>query len=353
MEPVRRGRVAAGRRDAERRLLPPHPPAGLPPGRARPAAGRRGGHRAGPPTSWSAGSVWAGRSPPRPGWPSACAGRSPGWPTPPSDRSPCSPCACSAWSGPSRRPGSVDRGAGGCWPWPWPSPSWPDSPRPRLIDGVFVAWWAALRLAGPGRAVWRSVPGPVGRWRGRSGRPWPPPSSSPSPTTSPTGTSAATTGRWPMPRCPRSGSPSCSFPTRSDPIFGFHLPTGVPDTITGTWAYVGGFLSATLVAAGAGRAGRSTPPVPAARPRRMDRRVPAPHLRVPTRRAPPGVRSRDPAHRLLPLRGPLLGARRRRAGRPRLGRPGPEGHPSPGVGGRRLRDRGRRSLGGRDRLAAR
>ena len=224
-------------------------------------------------------------------------------------------------------------------------------PETSLIDGVFVAWWAALRLAGPGRAVWRSS---LARLAGGvvGGAALAAPLLVAFADYLPYGYVGAHNGAVAHASLPTVGLTQLLLPYSLGPVFGFHLPTGVPDTITGTWAYVGGFLSATLVAAAlvgvVGRRLRSLRLGLAAWIAVCLLRTfgfqPVVHLlaSVPGIRLTAFYRYADPSWELAVVVLAGLG----------LGRPGPEGHPSPGVGGRRLRDRGRRSLGGRDRMAA-
>jgi hypothetical protein len=121
-------------------------------------------------------------------------------------------------------------------------------PETSLIDGVFVAWWAALRLAGPGRAVWRSS---LARLAGGvvGGAALAAPLLVAFADYLPYGYVGAHNGAVAHASLPTVGLTQLLLPYSLGPVFGFHLPTGVPDTVTGTWAYVGGFLSATMVAA--------------------------------------------------------------------------------------------------------
>ena len=101
-----------------------------------------------------------------------------------------------------------------------------------------------------------------------------------------------------------------------------------------------------------GRPGGPAEPLAPGRARGLDRRVPAPHLRVLTGAAPHGPGPRAPVDRLLPVRQPDLGAGAGGAGRPRPRRRRPEPHPPVGGAGRGRRRRGGRLLGHRHRLAA-
>ncbi len=350
VEPVRRGRLATGRRDAERSLLSPHPGAGRPAGLTRPAAGRRGGHRLvhllpGPPARCGQDVGHRGRGGLRPVRDVRLVG-----PRPHPAGRPAPPVSAGRGAGHRGGPGASTGGlaTAGRGPGPLrPGRISRDESHRRGVRGLV----GRAPTGGPRPGRLAVLPGPVGRWRGRRGGPGRPP--------------PRRLRRLPPLRVcrrpQRGGGPRLAAHGRAHPAAPSLLartrlrlppPHRRPRHHHRHLGLRRGIPVGDPGGRGAGGGGRSTPPIPAAGPRRMDRRLPAPHLRVPTRRAPPGVRSRDPAHRLLPLRGPLLGARRRRAGRPRLGRPGPEGHPSPGVGGRRLHDRGRRSLGGRDRMAA-
>ncbi len=49
---------------------------------------------------------------------------------------------------------------------------------------------------------------------------------------------------------PTAGLSQLVLPYSLGPIFGFRSATGLPDVISGTWAYVGGFLMVTVIAAG-------------------------------------------------------------------------------------------------------
>ncbi len=121
-------------------------------------------------------------------------------------------------------------------------------PETSLVDGVFVAWWAALRLVGPGRAVWRAS---LARLAGGvvAGAALAAPLLVAFADYLPYGYVGAHNGSVARASLPSVGLTQLVLPYSLGPVFGFHLPAGVPDTITGTWAYVGGFLSATVVAA--------------------------------------------------------------------------------------------------------
>ncbi len=120
-------------------------------------------------------------------------------------------------------------------------------PETTLIDGLFVTWWAVLRVAGPGRSVWGPV---VTRLAGGGlvGAALAAPLLVAFADYLPYGFVGGHSGAVAHASLPSAGLVTLILPYSLGPIFGFHLPAGVPDTITGTWAYVGGFLSVTTIA---------------------------------------------------------------------------------------------------------
>jgi hypothetical protein len=122
-------------------------------------------------------------------------------------------------------------------------------PETTFIDGLFVAWWAVLRLAGPGREVWRTA---LARMAGGVA----------------VGVSLAApllvafadylpyayvgshSGGFADQSLPSTGLVQLVLPYSLGPIFGFQSPPGGTDTISLLWGSVGGFLSVTVIAAG-------------------------------------------------------------------------------------------------------
>ncbi len=130
-------------------------------------------------------------------------------------------------------------------------------PETSLIDGVFVVWWAILRIVGsPHRAEWQRMALKLvtGLLVGVA-------LSAP--------LLAAITGYLPDAfvgghnggfahvAVPAGGLSQLILPYSLGPIFGFHSAVGGTDVVSQVWGSVGGFLSVTLVAAGlAGLCGR-------------------------------------------------------------------------------------------------
>src|SRR5664280_1995206 len=122
-------------------------------------------------------------------------------------------------------------------------------PETTLIDGLFVAWWSGLRLAGPGRASWQRIVAKLGAGLA-------------------TGVALAApllvafagylpyadvgghNGEFASVSLAPTGLAQLILPYSLGPIFGFHAPAGATDTISLIWGSVGGFLSVTVIAAG-------------------------------------------------------------------------------------------------------
>ena len=122
-------------------------------------------------------------------------------------------------------------------------------PETTLIDGLFVAWWSVLRLAGPGRASWQRIVAKLGAGLA-------------------TGVALAAplliafagylpyadvgghNGEFASVSLAPTGLAQLILPYSLGPIFGFHAPAGATDTISLLWGSVGGFLTVTVIAAG-------------------------------------------------------------------------------------------------------
>jgi hypothetical protein len=121
-------------------------------------------------------------------------------------------------------------------------------PETALIDGLFVAGWAVLRIAGPGRADWwRSAIKVAGGAVGGVAL------SAPllfafSDYLNQANTGAAG-GGFAYVSLPAEGLSQLVLPYSLGPIFGFHAAHGT-DNLTVLWGSVGGFLTATVIAAG-------------------------------------------------------------------------------------------------------
>ncbi len=121
-------------------------------------------------------------------------------------------------------------------------------PETALIDGVFVGGWAVLRIAGAGRADWwRSTIKVVGGALGGIAL------SAPLLFAFSDYLSQANTGAvgggFAFVSLPAEGLSQLVLPYSLGPIFGFHAATGT-DNLTVLWGSVGGFLTATVIAAG-------------------------------------------------------------------------------------------------------
>jgi hypothetical protein len=122
-------------------------------------------------------------------------------------------------------------------------------PETTFIDGLFVAWWAVLRLAGPGRAVWRpalarlAVGVAVGVALAA-------PLIAAFADYLPYAYIGAHNGGFADTSLPSAGLAQLVLPYSLGPIFGFFSPAGTADPIANLWGSVGGYLSITVVAAG-------------------------------------------------------------------------------------------------------
>jgi hypothetical protein len=122
-------------------------------------------------------------------------------------------------------------------------------PETTFIDGLFVVWWAVLRLSGPGRAVWpraltRMVVGTV------VGLVLAAPLIVAFADYLPYGYVGAHTGGLADASLLPSGLTQLVLPYSLGPIFGLQSAPGGVDTISSLWGGVGGFLSVTVIAAG-------------------------------------------------------------------------------------------------------
>jgi hypothetical protein len=122
-------------------------------------------------------------------------------------------------------------------------------PETTFIDGLFVAWWAVLRLAGPGRAVWRAA---VARLAGGVvvGVGLAAPLLVAFADYLPYAYVGSHSGGFADTSLPSTGLAQLVLPYSLGPIFGFQSPPGGTDTISLVWGSVGGFLSVTVIAAG-------------------------------------------------------------------------------------------------------
>ena len=122
-------------------------------------------------------------------------------------------------------------------------------PETTFIDGLFVAWWAILRLAGPGRAVWRPalarLAGGVAVGVGLAA-----PLLVAFADYLPYAYVGSHSGGFADQSLPAAGLTQLVLPYSLGPIFGFQSPAGGADTISLVWGSVGGFLSVTVIAAG-------------------------------------------------------------------------------------------------------
>jgi hypothetical protein len=122
-------------------------------------------------------------------------------------------------------------------------------PETTFIDGLFVGWWAVLRLAGPGRAVWRPA---LARLAGgvAVGVALAAPLIAAFADYLPYAYIGAHNGGFAETSLPSVGLAQLVLPYSLGPIFGFFSPAGTADPIANLWGSVGGFLSITVVAAG-------------------------------------------------------------------------------------------------------
>jgi hypothetical protein len=121
-------------------------------------------------------------------------------------------------------------------------------PETTFIDGLFVAWWAALRVAGPGRAVWRAA---LARLAGGLvvGVALAAPLITAFADYLPYAYIGSHSGGFADASLPSAGLTQLVLPYSLGPIFGFQSPPGGTDTISQVWGSVGGFLSVTVIAA--------------------------------------------------------------------------------------------------------
>ena len=122
-------------------------------------------------------------------------------------------------------------------------------PETSFIDGVFVVFWAVLRLAVSGREVWpralaRMVGGAVG------GLALAAPLLVAFADYLPYGYVGGHTGGLATTSLPTAGLSQLLLPYSLGPIFGFQSAPGTPGTLSALWGGVGGFLSVTIVATG-------------------------------------------------------------------------------------------------------
>jgi hypothetical protein len=122
-------------------------------------------------------------------------------------------------------------------------------PETTFIDGLFVAWWAVLRLAGPGRAVWRPA---LARLAGgvAVGVALAAPLIAAFADYLPYAYIGAHNGGFADTSLPSAGLAQLVLPYSLGPIFGFHSSPASGDTISALWGGAGGFLSVTVIAAG-------------------------------------------------------------------------------------------------------
>jgi hypothetical protein len=121
-------------------------------------------------------------------------------------------------------------------------------PETALIDGLFVAWWAVLRIAGPGRADWwRSAIKVVGG--AVCGMALSAPLLFAFSDYLNQANTGAVGGGFASVSLPTEGLSQLVLPYSLGPIFGFHAARGT-DNLTILWGSVGGFLTATVIAAG-------------------------------------------------------------------------------------------------------
>ncbi len=121
-------------------------------------------------------------------------------------------------------------------------------PETTLIDGAFVLWWAILRTFGPGRAYWR---GTVARLVGgaAAGLALAAPLVVAFTDYLPRADKGSLVGGFTYVSLAPAGLTQLVLPYSLGPIFGFHTASGV-DTLSQQWGSVGGFLTATVIAAG-------------------------------------------------------------------------------------------------------
>jgi hypothetical protein len=121
-------------------------------------------------------------------------------------------------------------------------------PETTLIDGVFVALWACLRVAGPDRRFWRSSAVKLGGGL-LAGLGLSAPLIVAFADYLPHAATGSLGGAFAYVSLPTAGLAQLVLPYSLGPIFGFHAAHGT-DTLSLLWGSVGGFLGVTVVAAG-------------------------------------------------------------------------------------------------------
>ncbi len=121
-------------------------------------------------------------------------------------------------------------------------------PETTLLDGFFVLWWVILRAVGPDRSSWRrfSLKAVAG---GIVGVALAAPLAVAFADYLPWSDKGSLAGAFSHVSLAPVGLSQLVLPYSFGPIFGFHA-TGGPDPITYQWQNVGGFLTATVIAAG-------------------------------------------------------------------------------------------------------
>jgi hypothetical protein len=124
-------------------------------------------------------------------------------------------------------------------------------PETTFLDAVFVAWWAILRAAaGPARHIWRPLLGKLATGVVVGGA-LAAPLLVAFADYLPSADVGAHNGTIASAALPPSGLVQTILPYSLGPIFGFHSVGTSIDTISVLWGNVGGFLTATLIAAAA------------------------------------------------------------------------------------------------------
>jgi hypothetical protein len=122
-------------------------------------------------------------------------------------------------------------------------------PEATFIDALFVAWWAVLRIVGPGRSHWL----PLVRKLGTgvvAGMALAAPLILAFVEYLPYANIGSHQGQFSKVSLPTFGLAQLILPYALGPIFGFNNGVGPTDTISLLWGSVGGFLTVTVVAAG-------------------------------------------------------------------------------------------------------